>query len=159
MKSLLVLALIVGVQTIPAVTERSLFEALGARDLPPRGWLTVADARARYAEEAARCKLARAAGRADARAENRLAVLRELIERRAAATGHGPVPATPDVKSPRPLFGSVNVRVFVCRYRGGLEPRYHRAGCPRLRGVISEVDLALARRTCTPCPVCTVYHK
>lgn len=153
------LALILGVHTIPAVTERSLFEALGARDLPRQGWLTVPDARARYAEEAARLKLARAAGRVDARAYERLAVLHELIERRAAAIGLGPVKQVPDGKAPRPLFGAVNVRVYVCRYRGALEPRYHRAGCSRLRGVISQVDLAEARRACTPCLACTAFHE
>lgn len=149
------LALLAGLQTIPAVTERSLFEALGARDLPARGWLSVPEARARFAEEAARCKLARAAGKPDPRAEEKLAVLAELIARRAAATGFALAPATPDTKTPRPLVGSRSVRVWICRYRGALEPRYHRADCPRMRGVMTEVSLEEARRTGTPCPACS----
>lgn len=154
MKWLLVLALAAAAHTVPAISERTLFEALGARGLPARGWLSVPEARARSQEEAARLKLARASGRGDPAAEGTLSRLNALIERRAAATGLAPPVAPVDEKTPRPLFGSQSVRVLVCKYRGGLDPNYHRPGCSHLRGIVSPMELAEARRTCAPCPSC-----
>lgn len=146
--------LFVGVALARGATERELFVALGARDLPARGWMSVAEARARVQEEAARLKLKRAAGAPDVQAEGWLARLESILGRRAAAAGVPPAPVVVASPAPRPLFGAQSPRVLVCKYRGGLDPCYHRPGCAHLRGIVSWMDLAEARRSCTPCPAC-----